>query len=85
MAGKPNDKKPNDAKPQEDTTELTERDLGSVGSGMLDGVRGEQTNIKHKSPSEFRPAGDWPLLRRPLTFELSEAKPRKLRKTSNPS
>jgi hypothetical protein len=49
MADEPNDKKPNDAKPQEDITELTEKDLGSVAGGMLDGVKGESSDDKHKS------------------------------------
>lgn len=47
MADDPNDKKPNDTKPQ-DTTELTESDLGSVAGGMLDGVKGESSDDKHK-------------------------------------
>ena len=49
MADEPDDKKPNDEKPQEDTAELTEKDLGSVAGGMLDGVRGESSDDKHKS------------------------------------
>jgi hypothetical protein len=48
MADEPNDKKLNDAKPQEDTTELTEKDLASTAGGMLDGVRGESSDDKHK-------------------------------------
>jgi hypothetical protein len=49
MADEPNDKKPNDAKPQEDATELTEKDLASTAGGMLDGIRGESSDDKHKS------------------------------------
>jgi hypothetical protein len=41
MADEPNVKKPNDAKPQDDTTELTEKDLASTG-GMLDGIKGRR-------------------------------------------
>jgi hypothetical protein len=39
---------PNDKKPQEDINELTEKDLASTAGGMLDGIKGEETDIKHK-------------------------------------
>ena len=39
---------PNDKKPQEDINELTEKDLASTAGGILDGIKGEETDIKHK-------------------------------------